>query len=110
MGKITFGKIKEVIELLKLKTMTSKQISDKTGVGISTVCYIRNGKSYVDMANDMGFIPETKHNFDYEPYVQDVEKLISQGLTSKEIRTQLPLNITDGQYNHFIRKLKKKSN
>jgi len=103
----TKEQITKVINLLKLKKMTSQEVADATGVGVSTVCYIRNGKSYVRLADELGFEPETKHNFDFSPYEEKIREMINRDFTNKEIRTTLPLNVNNSCYDHFIRKIKK---
>lgn len=103
----TKEQIEHVINLLKLKNLTSKEISEITKVGISTVCYIRNGKSYAEMSERLGFVPDTKHNFDFSSYEKDIRILVEAGLKSREIRKNIPLNVSNEVYNHFIRKIRK---
>lgn len=99
--------IVQTIELLKLKTMTSKEISEVTGVKLDTVNKIRSGKQQVKLSNELGFVPDVKHNFDFSPYEKEIRKLVEMELQSKDIRKKLPLPINDNVYNHFIRKVRK---
>lgn len=98
--------IRLVIEKLK-NCIPIKEISDSTGVGIDTVRKIWIGKQYIELSRELGLtIHHPVKNFNFEPFREYVYKLILEGKSNKEIRTLLPLDLSESKYNHQIRRTK----
>ena len=83
------------------------EIARLTGVPIDTIFLMKIGKRYQELANEVNFKPiKPITRFNFSPYENKVKKMVLAEYTNKEIRTALPLPISEFKYNYYIRKIR----